>query len=97
LMTLVSTVATLLAVITPSEGTETEDGVGMCPKWEHESRVAGLVNLDYLMVLPLILMITTGLTVRVKRYLEEGQKLGDVGPILSRIGSEDRGGPTASN
>ncbi len=101
LTTLVSAVATLLADITPSEGAETEDGVGRCPKWEHESGVAGLVDLDYWMVLPLILMITTRLTVRVKRYLEEGQKLGDVGPILSRIGSEGFpagwGGPTASN
>ncbi len=74
LMTLVGAVATLLAVITPSEGAETEDGTDKCLKWEHEPGVAGLMNLDYLMVLLLVLMITTGLIVRVKRYLEEGNQ-----------------------
>ncbi len=64
-------------------------------------RVAGLMTLDYWMLLLLILVITTGLVVRVKRYLEEGQKSGDEGPILSRVGGVDLpaagGGPTAFN
>ncbi len=59
------------------------------------------MNLDYWMVLPLILMITTGLIVRIKRYLEERQKPGDEGPILSRLGDvdlpADGGGSTAIN
>ncbi len=92
LTTLVGAVATLLAVITPSEGAETEGGTGGCLKWEHESGLDGLMNLDYWMVLPLILMITTGLIVRIKRYLEERQKPGDEGPILWRCGSSRRRG-----
>jgi hypothetical protein len=57
--------ATLLAVITPSEGAETEGGTDRHLKWEHEPGLEGLMNLDYWMVLPLILMIVTGLIVRI--------------------------------
>jgi hypothetical protein len=46
LTTLVGAVATLLAVITPSEGAETEDGTDKCPRWEREPGVAELVSLD---------------------------------------------------
>jgi hypothetical protein len=101
LTTLVGAVATLLAVITPSEGAETEGGMDWHPKWEYEPGLEGLVNLDYWMVLPLILMIVTGLIMRIKGHLEEIQKPGDEGPILSRVvGADlpaDGGGPEANN
>jgi hypothetical protein len=101
LTTLVGAVATLLAVITPSEGAETEGGMDWHPKWEYEPGLIRLVNLDYWMVLPLILMIVTGLIMRIKGHLEEIQKPGEEGPILSRVvGADlpaDGGGPEANN
>jgi hypothetical protein len=101
LTTLVGAVAMLLTVITPSKGAGVEDGADKCQKWEHEPGMAGLVTLDYWMLLPLILMVTTGLVVRVKGYLEGRQEFGDEGPILSRVGGVDlpaaRGGPAAFN
>jgi hypothetical protein len=47
LTTLVGAVATLLAVITPSEGAETKGSTEWHPKWEYEPGMEGLVNLDY--------------------------------------------------
>jgi hypothetical protein len=85
LTTLVGAVATLLTVITPSEGAETGGGTDWHPKWEYEPGLEGLMNLDYWMVLPLVLMIVTGLIVRIKGHLEEMQKPGGEGPILSRV------------
>jgi hypothetical protein len=59
------------------------------------------MNLDYWMVLPLILMIITGLIMRIKGHLEEKQKPGDEGPVLSRVvGADlpaDEGGSAANN
>ncbi len=57
LTTLVGTVATLLAVITPGEGAETEGGTDWHPKWNHEPGMEGLMNLDYWVVLPIIVMV----------------------------------------
>jgi hypothetical protein len=53
LTTLVGAVATLLAVM--NESSEWH------PKWEYEPGMEGLMNLDYWVVLPLIVMIVTGL------------------------------------
>jgi hypothetical protein len=90
-----------LAVITPSQGPETEGGTDWHPKWQRELGLEGLVNLDYWMVLPLILMIVTGLIMRIKGHLEERKKPGDEGPILSRVVGadlpEDGGGSAANN
>ncbi len=80
LTTLVGAVATLLVVITPSEGAETERGTDWHTKWEHEPWLEGLMNLDYWM--PLILMIVTGLILRTSGRNTEA---GDEGPILSRV------------
>jgi hypothetical protein len=60
----------------------------------------GILNLDYWMVLPISVMIVTGLLMRIQRHLGEVWKPGDDGPILARVGGAnlpaDRGG-TASN
>jgi hypothetical protein len=68
LSTLVGTVATLLAVITPSEGAEARGEVGWHPKWSGEPGMDGLLNLDYWMVLPIIVMVVTGLIMRIQRH-----------------------------
>jgi hypothetical protein len=47
LSTMVGTVATLLAVITPSEGAESGGDAGCYPKWNNEPGIDGLMNLDY--------------------------------------------------
>ncbi len=86
LSTLVGTVATLLAVITPSEGAEARGEVGWYPKWGREPGMDGMLNLDYWMVLPIIVMIVTGLIMRIQRHLGEVWKPGDDGPILARVG-----------
>jgi hypothetical protein len=100
LSTLVGTVATLLAVITPSEGAEARGEVGWHPKWSGEPGMDGILNLDYWMVLPIIVMVVTGLLMRIQRHLCKVWKPGDDGPILARVGGAnlpaDRGG-TASN
>ncbi len=80
---LVGTVATLLAVITPGEGAETGGGAAWHPN--HEPGMEGLMNLDYWVVLPIIVMIVTGLIMRIQRHLGEMWKPGDEGPILSRV------------
>jgi hypothetical protein len=76
LSTLVGTVATLLAVITPSEGAETGGDAGWCAKWNNEPGMDGLMNLDYWTVLPIIVMIFTGLIVRIQRHLGEVETRG---------------------
>ncbi len=86
LSTLVGTVATLLAVITPSEGAETGGDAGWYPKWNNEPGMEGLMNLDYWTVLPIVVMIITGLIMRIQRHLGEVWKPGDEGPILARVG-----------
>ncbi len=99
LSTLVGTVATLLAVIAPSEGAEAGGEVGWCPKWSGEPGMDGMLNLGYWMVLPIIVMIVTGLIMRIQRHLDEVWKPGDDGPILARVGGANLpadGGGTAS-
>ncbi len=99
LSTLVGTVATLLAVITPSEGAETGGDAGWYPRWSSEPGMDGMLNLDYWMVLPIIVMIVTGLIMRIQRHLGEIWKPGDDGPILARVGGANLpvdGGGTAS-
>jgi hypothetical protein len=101
LSTLVGTVATLLAVITPSEGAETGGDAGWHPKWNKEPGMEGLVNLDYWTVLPIVVMVITGLIMRIQRHLGEAWKPGDEGPILVRVGganlSTDGGGAASIN
>jgi hypothetical protein len=101
LTTLVGTVATLLAVITPGEGAETEGGADWRPEWKHEPGMEGLMNLDYWMVLLLIVMIVTGLIMRIQGHLGEMWKPGSEGPILLRVGGAnlptDGGGTAAFN
>jgi hypothetical protein len=86
LSTLFGTVATLLAVITPSEGAESGGEPGCYPKWNGEPGMEGILNMDYWMVLPIIVMIVTGLIMRIQRHLGEVWKPGDDGPILARVG-----------
>jgi hypothetical protein len=61
----------------------------------------GLINLDYWMVLPIIVMIVIGLTMRIQRHMGEVWKPGDEGPILERVGGAnlpaDGGGAAAPN
>ena len=99
LSTLVGTVATLLAVITPSEGAETVGDAGWYSKWNNEPRMDRLMNLDYWTLLPIIVMIVTGLIMRIQRHLGEVWKPGDEGPILASVGGANLpadGGGTAS-
>ncbi len=99
LSTLVGTVATLLAVITPSEGAETGGGADWYPRWNHEPGMEGLMNLDYWTVLPVVVMIVTGLIMRIQRHLGEVWTPGDEGPNLARVRGAnlpaDGGGATA--
>jgi hypothetical protein len=99
LSTLVGTVATLLAVITPSEVAEAGGDASWYPKWSKEPGMDRLMNLDYWTVLLIIIMIVTGLIMRVLRHLSEVWKPGDEGPILARVGGANLpadGGGTAS-
>ena len=86
LSTLVGTVATLLAVITPSEGAESGGEPGWYPKWNGEPGMEGILNMDYWMVLPIIVEMVTSLIMRIQRHLGEVWKPGDDGPILARVG-----------
>ncbi len=98
--TLVGTVATLLAVITPSEGVELGGDPGRYPKWKVEPGMEGILMTDYWMVLPIIVMVITSLIMRIQRHLGEIWKPGDDGPILARIGGANLpidGGGTGSN
>ncbi len=99
LSTLVGSVATLLAVITPSEGAESGGEPGWHPRWSGEPEMAGILIMDYWMVLPIIVMVVTGLIMRIQRHLGEVWKPGDDGPILARVGGANLpidGGGTAS-
>jgi hypothetical protein len=101
LSTLVGTVATLLAVITPREGAETRGGADWYPKWSQEPGMEGLINLDYRTVLPVVVMIVNGLIMRIQRHLGKVWKPGDEGPILARVGGAnlpaDGGGAASLN
>ena len=100
LSTLVGTVATLLAVITPSEGVELGRDPGGYPRWKVEPGMEGILIMDYWMVLPIIVMVVTSLIMRIQRHLGETWKPGDDGPILARVGGADLpidGGGTGSN
>jgi hypothetical protein len=100
LSTLVSTMATLLAVITPSEGAESGREPGWHPRWSGEPGMEGILIMDYWMVLPVIVMVVTGLIMRIQRHLGEVWKPGDDGPILARVGEANLpigGGGTAPN
>jgi hypothetical protein len=59
------------------------------------------MNLDYWVVLPIIVMIVTGLIMKIQRHLGETWKPGDEGPILSRVGEAnllaDGGGAATFN
>jgi hypothetical protein len=59
----------------------------------------GILNMDYWMVLPIIVMIVTGLIMMIQRHLGKVWKPGDDGPILARVGGANLpvdGGGTAS-
>jgi hypothetical protein len=99
LSTLVSTVATLLAVITPSEGAEPRGVTGGQMRWSGEPRMEGILIMDYWMVLLIIVMVVMGLIMRIQRHLGEVWKPGDDGPILARVGGTNLpidGGGTSS-
>jgi hypothetical protein len=97
---LVGTVATLLAVITPSKVVELGRDPGGYPRWKVESGMEGILIMDYWMVLPVIVMVVTSLIRRIQRHLGETWKWGDDGPILARVGGANLpidGGGTGSN
>ncbi len=89
LSTLVGTVATLLAVITPSEGVE----IGRNPDGRSLQRAEpGMENIlimDYWMVLPVLVMVVTSLIMRVQRHLGETWKPGEDSPILDKVEGAD--------
>ena len=100
LSTLVGTVATLLAVITPSEGVELGRNSGGNSQQRIEPGMEDILIMDYWMVLPIIVMVVTSLIMRVQRHLGETWKPGDDGPILARVGGANLpidGGGTSSN
>ena len=101
LSTLVGTVATLLAVITPSEGVELGRGSGGHSQQRIESGMEGILIMDYWMVLPIIVMVVTSLIMRVQRHLGETWKPGEDGPILAKVGGAnlpiDGGGTSSIN
>jgi hypothetical protein len=92
-------VATLLAVITPSKGAEPGGAAGWHPRWSGEPGMEGILVMDYWMVLQIIVMVGTGLIIRIQRHLGEIWKPGDDGPILARVGGANLpidGGGTGS-
>ena len=99
--TLVGTVATLLAVITPSEGVELGGNPDGHSQQKIEPGMEGILNMDYWMVLPIIVVMVTSLIMRIQRHLGEVWKPGDNGPILARVGGAnlpaDGGGTASSN
>ncbi len=100
LFTLVGTVATLLAVITPSEGLELGRNPVGCSQWKVEPGMEGILVMDYWMVLPIIVMVVTSLIMRIQRHLGETWKPGDDGPILIKVVGANLpidGGGTGSN
>ncbi len=99
LSTLVGTVATLLAVITTSEGVKLGMDPGGYPRWKVEPGMEGILNMDYWMVLPIIVVMVTSLIMRIQRHLGEVWKPGDDVPILARVGGANLpidGGGTSS-
>ncbi len=86
LSTLVGTVATLLAVITPSEGMEIGGNPDGRSLQRTEPGMENILIMDYWMVLPVIVMVVTSLIMRVQRHLGETWKLGEDGPILDKVG-----------
>jgi hypothetical protein len=101
LSTLVGTVATLLAVITPSEGVELGKDPGGYSQWKIEPGMEGILIMDYWMVLLIIVMVVTSLIMRIQRHLGETWKPGGDGPILARVGGAnlpiDGGGTDPNN
>ena len=101
LSTLVGTVATLLAVITPSEGVE----IGGSPDGRSLQRIEpgmeSILIMDYWMVLPVIVMVVTSLIMRVQKHLGETWRPGEDGPILDKVGGAnlplDGGGTSTIN
>ena len=98
--TLVGTVATLLAVITPSEGVEIGGNPGGRSMSKTEPGMENILIMDYWMVLPVIVMVVTSLIMRVQRHLGEAWKPGEDGPILDKVGAAnlplDGGGTSAT-
>ncbi len=84
LSTLVGTVATLLAVITPSEGVEIGGNPDGRSLQRTEPGMENILIMDYWMVLPVIVMVVTSLIMRV--HLGETWKPGEDGPILDKVG-----------
>jgi hypothetical protein len=101
LSTLVGTKATLLAVITPSDGVELGRDPGGHSGWKVEPGMEGILMMDYWMVLPIIVTVVKGLIMRIQRNLGEIWKPGDDGPILARVGGAnlpiDGGGTSSKN
>jgi hypothetical protein len=99
LSTLVGTVATLLAVITPSEGVELGRNLGGHSQQRTEPGMEGILIMDYWMVLPIIVMVVSSLIMRVQKHLGETWKPGEDGPILAKVGGANLpidGGGTGS-
>jgi hypothetical protein len=86
LSTLVGTVATLLAVITPSEGVEIGGSPGERSLLKTEPGMENILIMDYWMVLPIIVMVVTSLIMRVQKHLGETWRPGEDGPILDKVG-----------
>ncbi len=101
LSTLVGTVATLLAVITPSEGVELGRSSGEHSQQRIEPGMEGILVMDYWMVLPIVVMVVTSLIMRVQKHLGETWKPGEDGPILANVGGAnlpiDGGGTSSIN
>jgi hypothetical protein len=81
-----SVVASLLTVIAPSKGAEFQGEQGGCLERNCDVDTMGLVSLDYWMMLPLLLVITMMLVIRIKKYLNERQGEGGENLILERAG-----------
>jgi hypothetical protein len=100
LSTLVGMVATLLAVITPSEGVELGRNPDGYSRGKIEPGMEGILIMDYWMVLLIIVMVVTSLIMRIQRHLGETWRPGDDGPILAKVGGANLpidGGGTGSN
>ncbi len=100
LSTLVGTVATLLAVISPSEGLELGRNLDEYSRGKVEPGMEGILVTDYWMVLPIIVMVVTSLIMRIQKHFGEMWKPGDDGPILAKVGGANLpidGGGTGSN
>ncbi len=79
-------VATLLAVITPSEGVEIGRNSGKHSQQRTEPGMEGILIMDYWMVLPIVVMVVTSLIMGVQKHLGETWKPGEDGPILAKVG-----------